>query len=356
MTGSAKGTFSNAERRVVEAPTELFTELVRLAGLQPSTDFRFANLYNAVFDGCDLSGFDFTGACLTGCSFRQAKIAGACFDFAQVSKRALKEADDWKTLCQVWKKSRNQVSSRHLGYFDTFFDAPYAPEMVLLPPGQFWFGSTDRTDGKQRKNTEGPQHLVEIPWHFAMAKFPVTFDEYNHFCREKGRALPDDGGWGRSMRPVINISFSDAMDYCVWLSERTARVYRLPTEVEWEYACRGGTTDSRYWGRRWNSKKANGANKIGMTLEVGLYPPNPWGLFDMIGTVHEWCLSGWEEEFLIARRVERQPKCEQFEKVVVRGGCWQCPPEDLRCASRIPASTDKGAHIAGFRPILVFDD
>lgn len=128
---------------------------------------------------------------------------------------------------------------------------------------------------------------------YAMGKYPVTFAEYDNFCELTGREKPDDAGFGRGSHPVINVSWHDAVAYCEWLSGQTGRRFRLPTEDEWEFACRAGTTTQYNWGDEWDPAKANGDNVVSKTTPVGSYPPNAWGLYDMHGNVWEWTRNEW---------------------------------------------------------------
>ncbi len=117
-------------------------------------------------------------------------------------------------------------------------EAPWCPELVVIPAGRFVMGSPPEEAG--RVENEGPQHQVMVP-RFALGRYAVTFEEYDHFCAATGRDRPEDLGWGRDRRPVINVSWHDAQAYVRWLSEATGAVYRLPSEAEWEYGCRAGT-------------------------------------------------------------------------------------------------------------------
>jgi formylglycine-generating enzyme required for sulfatase activity len=105
----------------------------------------------------------------------------------------------------------------------------WCPEMVVIPPGQFLMGSP--LDDSMRRNNEGPQHRVTIR-RFAIGRYAVTFAEYDHFCEVTGRQKPDDHGWGRGRRPVINVSWRDAAAYLEWFSEHTGQSYRLLSEAE----------------------------------------------------------------------------------------------------------------------------
>jgi formylglycine-generating enzyme required for sulfatase activity len=126
---------------------------------------------------------------------------------------------------------------------------------------------------------------------YSIGKYPVTFEEYDYFCEATGREKPSDEGWGRGRRPVINVTAYDAEAYCEWLSKVTGKFYRLPTENEWEYACRGGSDGEYCFGDdvsqlvdyAWYSD-----NSEGKTHPVGEKKPNNYGLYDMHGNVWEW--------------------------------------------------------------------
>ena len=175
-------------------------------------------------------------------------------------------------------------------------DAPWFPEMVALPAGKFRMGSPKEEKG--RWDPEGPRHQVRIGYRLAMGRYPVTFDEYDHFCAATKRAPPRDRGWGRGKRPVIFVNWGDAVAYCEWLAKETGKPYRLPSEAEWEYACRAGTTTRYSWGDGITEKDANyHDSKLGKTTEVGRYPANPWGLYDMLGNVEEWVQDVWHPNY-----------------------------------------------------------
>ena len=118
--------------------------------------------------------------------------------------------------------------------FAVFRDAPFAPELVVIPAGEFMMGSADEEEDGYKD--ERPQHRVAIGRHFAIGRYPVTFDEYDRFCEGKRREKPHDQGWGRGRRPIINVSWDDAQAYIAWLSQETGEAYRLPSEAEWESA------------------------------------------------------------------------------------------------------------------------
>jgi formylglycine-generating enzyme required for sulfatase activity len=215
--------------------------------------------------------------------------------------------------------------------------------MVVIPAGSFVMGSPEDEEG--RSADEGPQHRVNFSSPFALGRYPVTFAEYDHFCTETGRELPPDQGWGRGRRPVINVSWEDARAYCTWLSEQTGLAYRLPSEAEWEYACRAGTTTPFWTGPTISTEQANydgnytyGFGRTGecrkQTTPVDVFEANPWGLHDMHGNVWEWCEDCRNDSYEGAPRDGSAWLHEHCHFRVLRGGSWNFIPVGLRSAYR----------------------
>ncbi|OUD12608.1 formylglycine-generating enzyme family protein [Thioflexithrix psekupsensis] len=180
---------------------------------------------------------------------------------------------------------------RALGEFqDRLRSGGTGPTMVRLPAGTFMMGIRAGLPYP----TEQPQHQVSLN-QFAISKYEVTFADYDRFARATGRELPDDRSWGRSNRPVINVTWDDATEYAKWLSEESGKQYRLPTEREWEYAAKAGTDSLYWWGSEIGQNNANcaicGSQWAGRsTAPVGSFQPNAFGLHDVIGNVQEWTL------------------------------------------------------------------
>jgi formylglycine-generating enzyme required for sulfatase activity len=218
---------------------------------------------------------------------------------------------------------------------DVFRGCPHCPEMVVVPDGEFMMGSPKSEKG--RHSDEEPWHLVRIGRPFAIARFEVTFEEWEACVAGGGCGgyRPDDRGWGRGRRPVINVSWADAQAYVEWLSDVTGARYRLPSEAEWEYAARAGTAMAYWWGESSDTARANYAGRVGKTVEVGGYAPNPWGLYDTAGNVWEWVEDCWHEGYSGAPP-DNSPwtgKCSSSRRVV-RGGSWLGDPRDVRSAFR----------------------
>ncbi len=189
---------------------------------------------------------------------------------------------------------------------DTLKDGLSGPEMVVIPAGRFLMGSPKGE--AERLDWEGPQHDVNFARPFAMGKYTVTFEEFDRFAQATGRTLPDDEGWGRGRRPVINVIWEDATAYVEWLGGETGEAYRLPSEAEWEYAARAGTATPFHFGATISTKQANydgnytyGKGRKGkwreQTVEAGSLPANPWGLHEVYGNVWEWVEDCWNDSY-----------------------------------------------------------
>ena len=236
---------------------------------------------------------------------------------------------------------------------ETFRDCDQCPEMVVIPAGKFTMGSPDSEVG--RSKDEGPQHTVTIARPFAVSKYEVTFDEWDA-CVAAGGCThkPEDAGWGRGKRPVINVSWDDAQAYVAWLSKKTGKRYRLLSEAEWEYAARGGTTTRYPWGDEPGTNRANfdgsGSQWSGkQTAPVGSFEPNAFGLYDMIGNVWEWVQDCWNDSYQGAPADGSAWESGNCGQRVVRGGSWNNYPEDARVANRSRRGPTVRYNIQGFR-------
>ena len=224
---------------------------------------------------------------------------------------------------------------------------PLDPEMVAIPAGTFMMGSPASEEGRF-DNEEQRQVSVSA---FYMGKYAVTFEEYDRFVEATGRGKPTDMGWGRGNRPVINVSWHDVITYAEWLSQQTGKQYRLPTEAEWEYAARAGTTTAYYWGDEVGRNNAN-CNGCGsqwdnkQTAPVGSFKPNPWGLYDMLGNVWQWTCSAWSNPY---DGSEQRCQTTGVAYRVFRGGSWLYDPRDVRAASRPDYAPSNRDFSLGFR-------
>ncbi len=233
------------------------------------------------------------------------------------------------------------------------------PEMVTIPAGSFLMGSP--ADEPERASVEGPQHQVKVAA-FELGKTEVTFDEWDACVAAGGcQHQPDDAGWGRSRRPVINVSWNDAQTYVAWLKRETGERWRLPTEAEWEYAARAGTTTPFSTGACITTRQANyignddynncGAKTgvyLSKTQPVKSYPPNPWGLYDLHGNVWEWVEDCYHDSYKGAPTDGSAWTQSPCPGRVLRGGSWGTSPWALRSATR-SRSVPGGRYGSGFR-------
>jgi len=170
---------------------------------------------------------------------------------------------------------------------------PFEPEMIEIPAGTFQMGG----NGYER---EQPIHTVTFAKPFKLGKYPETFAEYDAYAEQTGCKKPDDNGWGREQRPVINVTWQEAVDYAAWLGQVTGKAYGLPSETEWEYACRAGSSDDYFWGSD-ESKAGEHAwfdqNSQDRTHPVGQKQANRYGLYEMTGNVWEWLQDTWYENY-----------------------------------------------------------
>ncbi len=256
----------------------------------------------------------------------------------------------------------SEETLHHHGYTETIPGSKVTFDMVAVPGGTFWLGSPE--DEKGRGDDEGPRRLVRVR-PFWMGKCEVTWDEFKVYREkwvgndtENQAALKKDAdavtrptppyidetwGFGEEGHPVVGISHHAAMEYCRWLSQKTGKTYRLPTEAEWEYACRAGSTTRYFFGDDPDGLKDYAwfdANSDETTHLVGLKKPNRWGLYDVYGNVTEWCLDEYRKDAygqFPADRLSLSPVVLPGEKRfphAVRGGSWEDDASKCRSAAR----------------------
>ena len=205
---------------------------------------------------------------------------------------------------------------------------------------------------------EWPVHEVEVG-SFALGRYEVTFEEYDRFVEATGRDQPDDEGWGRGRRPVIDVSWDDSAKYTEWLSAETGEPYRLPTESEWEYAARAGTSTAYSWGNEVGNDRANcygcGSRWDDVrTAPVRSFGASAWGLHDVHGNVWEWvenCVYNYDgsRQYRLLWTPDTSSFSTGCDGVVVRGGSWNNRERDLRSANRSVRSSRLRYHNVGFR-------
>ena len=237
-----------------------------------------------------------------------------------------------------------QTASRRPG--EVFRDCGECPEMVVIPAGEFMMGSPDSEPG--RDADEGPLRRVRIGYPLAVGKFEVTFAEWDACVSAGGcNHRPNDGGWGRGSRPVVDVNWGDAQAYVKWLSRTTGQRYRLLSESEWEYAARAGTTTPFHTGSRITTAQANFSGN--QTVPVGRFGANLFGLHDMHGNVWEWVEDCWNRSYAGAPSDGSAWRSGECSRRVLRGGSWGNNPTDLRSAFRGRVGTGDRGNNGGFR-------
>jgi formylglycine-generating enzyme required for sulfatase activity len=283
-------------------------------------------------------------------------------------------------------------------FTDRYVDLPgQTPAMVVVPTGSFTMGAPDGEEG--HGGAETPQHDVTIGKGFALSRSEVTIGQFREFVRasgyqpdsvklggasvydERSGALRDDpdATWqsdyaGRAASddrlPVVNVSWNDAKAYADWLSQRTGKRYRLPSEAEFEYALRGGTTTRYWWGNGTPTRKVENLTGSGDRSQSGRrwsnafekyrdgywgpapamsFEANPYGLYDIDGNVSEWVMDCWHDSYVRAPTdgsAWMNPGCSTR---VVRGGSWGSSPDQVRSAYRQGAEASVRSGRVGFR-------
>ena len=244
---------------------------------------------------------------------------------------------------QAILKVQSLVVSIHL--------VPKPEDMVAIPGGTFQQGDVERL-GEGWRN---PVRTVRIA-PFAMGKHEVTCNEYDRFAIATDQKLPEDQGWGRGQRPVINVSWNDAKAYAVWLSEETGNHYRLPTESEWEYAARSGEKQEAWAGTSEKSQLENfavyAANSGNLTAIVGSKQANSFGIKDLTGNVWEWVEDCWHwgyDRGPVNGAAWVEGEGVDCEKRTLRGGSWNSNVDSLRTSGRLGYTAVSRGSVIGFR-------
>lgn len=253
---------------------------------------------------------------------------------------------------------RGRRTSRHSRRMWRFLE-PLADDvslgLIALNGGFFRMGSVPH----EGSSDETPQHGVRVA-PFLIGEYPVSQEQWRAVM---GTALAWRGQGPR--RPVDNVSWFEAMAFCRALSARTGRFYLLPSEAQWEYACRAGTVAPFYCGDTITTDLANyrgdhtyaseprGVYRHG-TTDVGSFPPNGFGLYDMLGNVWEWCADLWHDNYSTAPDDDRPwDRGADRDYRVVRGGSWHDPPQLCRCATRLRWKAGEADDFVGFRVAMV---
>jgi formylglycine-generating enzyme required for sulfatase activity len=295
--------------------------------------------------------------------FRIARTLELAETTPQEAEAAQKRSDDARAKVQTdqqrlampQSQGGERKNAAELETGRVFRDCPDCPEMVVVPAGEFMMGSNDGA------TNEKPLHKVTFSKPFAVGKFDVTFSDWDACVAAGGcKYRPEDHGWGRGTRPVVNVSWDNATkDYLPWLSGKTGKTYRLLTEAEWEYAARGQTSASAAqsiypWGNDIGMNRAN-CNGCGSQWDgkqaapVGSFAANAFGLYDMHGNVWQWVQDCYQETYAAAPMDGRATSEAIACLRVLRGGSWSNDPQILRSAARAGVRPTGRVNFFGFR-------
>jgi formylglycine-generating enzyme required for sulfatase activity len=219
-------------------------------------------------------------------------------------------------------------------------------EMIAIPGGTFLMGSPENE--AERNSYESPQHQVTVP-SFFMAKYQLTQAQYQAIMGVNPSSFKGDN------RPVENVSWDDAVAFCQKLTQKTGNNYRLPSEAEWEYACRAGTKTPFSFGDNITTDLINHDYKYEQTTDVGKFPPNAFGLYDMHGNVWEWCEDDWYGNYINAPTDGTAYNSLRGRNYrLLRGGSWNKPARGCRSASRYTDLCATRYSNYGFRVVSSF--
>lgn len=249
-------------------------------------------------------------------------------------------------------------------FFPALADGPIkdcadCPEIVLIPKGGFVMGSDNAHEN------ERPAHKASVAKPFYLGTKEVTFDQWQACVEAKAcKRMPDDHRWGMGSRPVMNVTYDEVMEYLAWISRKSGKRYRLPSEVEWEWAARGGGETLYPWGERMEPGMANcrecGAEPFGgfSTAPVASYPPNGYGLYDMNGNVWEWTSDCWHPSHQGAygdqkprgpAPIPELPGKFGCDARVMKGGAWYYYAVMSRPQARAKNDAKVYSYVLGFR-------
>ena len=241
------------------------------------------------------------------------------------------------------------VEVKRTPFQDTMKGGLKAPLMIKIPQGSFRMGGASSFVSPD----ETPRHDVSIKA-FAMSQYEVTFAEYELFATANNKTMPNNKTWDKATHPVIKVSWDDALEYTQWLSAQTNKKYRLPTESEWEYAARGQTTSSFWWGNLKGVGNAQcfdcgGDLNPNKPAKIGSFKANKFGLFDILGNVYEWTRDCYHNNYKNAPTDGSVWEGGDCSVRVARGGAFASPASSMRAANREKYKSNQGRDHIGIR-------
>ena len=237
---------------------------------------------------------------------------------------------------------------------DKLKNGELSPNMVIIPPGTGTIGG----ENFRSFQDEAPIFEATVKDSYALSETEITFAQYDQFCKTGIRSCPSDEDWGRGKQPVINISWFDAVAYTKWLSKETGYTYRLPSEVEWEYAARAGTSSKFWWGNEYKQgidhcdRDLGGCPKgtdLGHPWQVGILKPNPFGLYDVTSNVYEWVEDCYVDNHNNVTGTTAANKTGDCNDRTVKGASWTMPQPHVHHSLRMGFTINARADSIGFR-------
>lgn len=231
---------------------------------------------------------------------------------------------------------------------DRLGDGTPAPTMIVLEGGTFQMGALSTSN----EDFSPPRMVTVRP--FMLGAHEVTFIDYDRFAKATGRPLPPDPGWGRERHPVVGITWEEARDYAAWLAQQTGRRYRLPSEAEWEYAARAGTTTPFWWGTEVGRNRAacfdcGSPWDNRSTAPVMSFAANPFGLYEMTGNAMEWVADCYQPNYQGAPSDGSPLLTGDCSRRVARGGAFNRPASMMRSFARAAYPPETRLNMLGFR-------
>ena len=337
-----------------------FAERLDFSGVDfTKKNWRGLKLPGSDFSGRDFSGADLSGGDFSGCDFSECKLAGTrfgecCLEGARFSGSDISE-------CVFENVDRESIDCENALFRETKISEclhmeELGMEFVFIPSGSFAMGSPKSE--RYRSNDE-KQHEVVLIRGFFMQKTPVTVGQWREFVKQSGYS-PESDKWDHpgfeqtDEQPVTCISWHDAMELARWLSKKGKGEFALPTEAQWEYACRAGSKTAYCFGddlRQLNEYAWFSENSVRGTRPVGTRKPNAWGLHDMHGNVWEWC-SDWYGDYPDGPSVDPRGPDDGSDRVF-RGGAWNLSARGCRSAIRFRYIPSVRFVPLGFRLVLL---
>lgn len=248
-----------------------------------------------------------------------------------------------------------KLSNHKISYIqDKLKSGELSPKMVVIPPGTGTIGG----ENFRSFQDEAPIFKATIKESYALSETEITFAQYDQFCKTGIRSCPSDEGWGRGKQPVVNISWFDAVAYTKWLSTETSNIYRLPSEVEWEYAARAGTNSKFWWGDEYRQgidhcdRDLGGCPKgsdLGHPWQVGILKPNPFGLYDVTSNVSEWVEDCYVDNHNNVAGTTAANDSGACTQIIAKGASWLMPQPHVHHSQRMSIPKNVRGYEIGFR-------